>query len=111
MGEGKSKDQNRMTTYRNRKLLDIAHDAPCMLQLGVKGCGTYPSVPCHSDMLKHGRGVGHKSHDCFAVPGCPACHRHFTREYLGRGGYETEWLAAYERYLLWLWETGRVVVK
>lgn len=33
-----------------------------------------PSVPAHSNQLKHGRGHGHKSHDCFTVPACPACH-------------------------------------
>lgn len=95
-------------THRDRRLLDLAHEAPCMLQLGVPGCGTNPSVPCHSDMLRHGRGAGHKSHDCLAVSGCPACHAAFTRANLGREGYEAAWAAAYERYQVWLWENGRV---
>ncbi len=97
-------------TYRNRKLLDVAHEAPCMLRLGVHGCGEYPSVPCHSDLLRHGRRVGHKSHDCLAVPGCPACHGAFTRANLGREGYETAWLIALERYLVWAWENAKVKV-
>lgn len=97
-------------TFRSRKLLDCAHDAPCMLQLGEPGCGNYPSVPCHSDMLRHGRGVGHKSHDCLAVPGCPACHAAFTRKYLGFAGYEAVWLAAFERYIVWLFENERLRV-
>lgn len=95
-------------TYRNRKLLDVAHDAPCFLLLGAIGCGNHPSVPCHSDMQRHGRGVGHKSHDCLAVPGCPACHLVFTREKLGRDGYESAWIQAFERYLVWLWTEGKV---
>ena len=70
--------------HRNRALLDIAHEAPCMLLLGAEGCGNHPSVPCHSDAQRHGRGAGCKSHDCFAVPGCPACHTAFTRANLGR---------------------------
>jgi len=97
-------------SYRNRKLLDIAHGAPCMLRLGVPGCGNYPSVPCHSDMQRHGRGIGHKSHPIFAVAGCPACHAVFTREHLGRAGYEEAWLAAFERYMVWLWKNERLKV-
>lgn len=95
-------------THRDRKLLDVAHEAPCMLRLGVFGCGAHPSVPCHSDMLRHGRGAGHKSHDCLSVAGCPACHAAFTRSKLGRDGYEAAWTVAYERYQVWLWENGRV---
>jgi len=93
---------------RDRKLLDLAHGAPCMLRLGVPGCGEHPSVPCHSDMLAHGRGVGHKSHDVLAVAGCPACHEAFTRKRLGKDGYALAWGAAMARYLVWLWENGKV---
>ena len=94
----------------DRRLLDLAHAAPCFLQLGVPGCGNYPSVPCHSDMLRHGRGVGHKSHPIFAVAGCPICHVAFTRGNLGRDGYGQAWQKAHERYLVWLYETGRLRV-
>jgi hypothetical protein len=97
-------------TYRNRKLLDVAHQAPCMLRLGVPGCGTNPSVPCHSDALRHGRGAGHKSSDALAVAGCPACHAAFTRANLGRDGYEWAWMQAMERYTEWLWQSGKVRV-
>jgi hypothetical protein len=97
-------------THRDRKLLDVAHEAPCMLGIATMGCGENLSVPCHSDMLRHGRGVGHKSHDCFAVPGCPACHYIFTRKYLGSPLYEITWAAANERYQVWLWRNGKVRV-
>lgn len=97
-------------TYRNRALLDCAHDAPCMLRLGVSGCGSHPSVPCHSDLLRHDRGGYHKSHDCLAVAGCPICHQAFTRAHLGRAGYEEAWLMAFERYQVWLWESGKLRV-
>jgi hypothetical protein len=96
--------------HRDRKLLDLAHEAPCMLQLGVVGCGADKSVPCHSDMQRHGRGVGCKSHDCLAVPGCPACHAVFTRAHLGQDGYEEAWAHAMARYLVWLWKNLKVVV-
>jgi hypothetical protein len=102
--------RQREPRHDDRDLLDVAHDAPCMLRLGVEGCGHYPSVPCHSDMLRHGRGVGGKSHDCFAVAGCPACHAAFTRANLGREGYEAAWLAALERYLVWMWANDKLRV-
>lgn len=97
-------------TVRDRKLLDLAHDAPCMLLLGAMGCGNHPSVPCHSDLLRHGRGVGHKSHDVFAVPGCPACHAAFTRAVLGDERYEFVWTQAHERYLVYLFRHNLVRV-
>lgn len=97
-------------TFRSRKLLDIAHEAPCFLQIAMP-CGQDQSVPCHSDQLRHGRGVGHKSHDCLAVPGCPACHVLFTRQYLGKADYDSIWMQAFERYIVWLWEEGKIGVK
>lgn len=97
-------------THRDRKLLDLAHDAPCFLQLGVPGCGTEKSVPCHSDELRHDRGVGHKSHDWSAVAGCPACHAAFTREKVGKWEYDDIWLRAWEKYQAYLWENGLIKV-
>lgn len=95
-------------TYRNRALLDLCHEAPCLLHLGALGCGEHASVPAHSDMIRHGRGEHHKSHDCFAVPSCPACHVLFTRANLGRDGYHAAWTEAMERYILWQWVSGKV---
>lgn len=97
-------------THRNRALLDLSREAPCCLQLGQPGCGSLPCSPAHSDLLRHGRGASHKSHDCMAVPGCPACTKIFTREHLGRAGYEEAWRMAHERYTVWLWQSGRVRV-
>jgi len=97
-------------THRNRALLDLCHEAPCMLRLGVVGCGNHPSVPAHSDMLRHGRGVGHKSHPIFAVSGCPACHAVFTRGNLGRDGYEQAWSKAHDRWMQYLWDNELIVV-
>ena len=102
--------RQREPRYENRKLLDIAHEAPCMLRLGVPGCGNHPSVPCHSDNLEHGRGIGNKSHDFYAIPGCPSCHASFTREKLGRDVYNAVWLKAYEQYQYWLWDNGKIRV-
>lgn len=80
-----------------------------MLRLGAP-CGVDKSVPCHSDLLRHGRGASHKSHDCLAVPGCPPCHARFTRMHLGLVGYELAWERAITEYIVWLWVNGKVTV-
>jgi len=95
-------------THRNRALLDLCHEAPCFLLLGHEGCGRDASVPAHSDMIRHGRGKDHKSHDCFAVPGCPVCHEHFKRSELGPDGYHEAWTAAMERWILYLWVSEKI---
>lgn len=102
--------RQREPSYRNRALLDLAHEAPCCLRLGVPGCGVHASVPCHDDRLSSGRGEGYKSHDCLAVPGCPTCHAAFTRKNLGREGYEAAWCVAIARWLVWMWTNGKVRV-
>ena len=94
-------------TYRNRALLDLCHEAPCLLLPGQHQC-TGPSEPAHSDMIRHGRGKDHKSHDCFAVPGCPVCHEHFKRSELGPDGYHQAWTAAMERWILYLWVSEKI---
>lgn len=95
-------------TYRNRALLDLCHEAPCLLLPGQHECLGPPSEPCHSDMIRHGRGEHHKSHDCFAPPGCHNAHLAFTRSNLGKEGYFQAWVEAMERYILWQWVTGKV---
>lgn len=96
--------------YRNRKLLDLAYQFPCMLQL--PGCeGGDSGEPAHSNQAKHGKGGAMKAHDCFHVPACRACHVQ-----LDQGGRLTKeerreaWEAAFWRYLPELWEQGKIGV-
>lgn len=95
-------------TYRNRALLDLCYEAPCLLLPGQHECLGAPSEPCHSDMIRHGRGEHHKSHDCFSVPGCHNAHLAFTRANLGKEGYHAAWTEAMERYILWQWVSGKI---
>lgn len=98
-------------TYRNRRLLDISHEAPCMLKIeGVCQDGLHPSVPAHSNQLRHGRGVGHKSHDCFVVAACPGCHSWLDTGGATRADKQQRFLEGLERYLLWMFENGKVKV-
>ncbi len=96
--------------YRDRKLLDLAYQFPCMLQL--PGCeGGDSGEPAPSNQAKHGRGGAMKAHDCFHVPACRACHVQ-----LDQGGRLTKeerreaWEAAFWRYLPELWEQGKIGV-
>lgn len=96
--------------YRDRKLLDLAYQFPCLLQL--PGCqGGDAGEPAHSNQAKHGKGGAMKAHDCFAVPACRSCHVR-----LDQGGDMTRderreaWEAAFWRYLPMLWESGLIRV-
>ena len=100
-----------MANYRNRKLLDAIHEAPCFASF-PHSCGGQ-TVPCHSNQQIFGRGVAYKSPD-WAVAGC--CRE--AHDFLDgrRGGWDketkhAEWLRAFVKTQNWLWEMGRVNVK
>ena len=88
-------------TYRNRKLLDLAHLCSCMADFG-HDCSEYNGVePAHSDAQIFGRGHGHKSHDfAFAA----MCHNaHMMLDTFNRDVKQTEWIRAYVKTQEWLW--------
>lgn len=98
--------------YRNRKLLDLSHFAPCLLQI-PKICrsGVFPSVPCHSNFQRHGRGAYNKSHDVFHVPGCPPCHYWLDEgTTASREEKDNAFMAGLERWILYLFRYEYVVV-
>lgn len=98
-------------TYRNRRLLDVAHDAPCCMRIeGICQDGLYPSVPAHSNQQRHGRGVGHKSADCFVVAACPACHFWLDAGPASRADKQERFLQGLETYWLWMWDNERIKV-
>lgn len=98
-------------TYRNRPLLDVAHDAPCMFQIeGVCQSGVHPSVPCHSNEQRHGRGFAHKSADAYAPAGCIACHAWYDTGPAPREEKQSAFRWALERWWLWLLQNERLVV-
>lgn len=98
-------------TYRNRKLLDKAHIAPCMFKIfGVCMDGVYPSVPCHSNHQKHGRGYAHKSADVYAPAGCPPCHAWYDTGKADREEKAHAFDVALDRWFLWLFESEQVRV-
>lgn len=95
-------------TYRSRKLLNLAHDCPCMAQFEHQ-CSEYQGVePAHSDQLVFGRGHGHKSHDfAFAA----MCHTaHMMLDTFEREVKQGEWLRAYVKTQEWLWSNELIKV-
>lgn len=59
--------------YRNRKLLDIAHDQQCVM------CGAQDGtvLAAHSNLLEHGKGRGFKAHDGMIAWLCFRCHSEY----------------------------------
>lgn len=72
--------------YRNRKLLDLAHEVTqCMFQLEVcQGVSPSGCEHAHSNSSKSGKGFGMKSADDQHVASCPACHRFYDANKLPR---------------------------
>lgn len=95
-------------TYRNRKLLDLAHDMPCQARFPHVCNG--PSVPAHSNQQIFGRGFAHKSDDCFFAALCPAAHDLIDGRSPGmdKETKQAEWLAAYVATQRWLWQNNLV---
>ena len=96
--------------YRNRKLLDLAYQLECMVQL--PGCmGGQASEPAHSNQSRHGKGGSLKAHDCFWAAACHACHAELDQ---GRTMTREEkfecWQRAHERTVLALWQRGLIEV-
>jgi hypothetical protein len=97
--------------YRNRKLLDIAHDAPCFLRVSsICRSGVNPSIPAHSNLGRHGRGYSYRSSDAAVVASCPECHYWLDAGPAPRHEKEMAFSEGLEKYLIWLLESGKVDV-
>lgn len=84
--------------YRDRALLDMAYDFPCLLQLPC--CEGGNGEPAHSNQALHGKGGAQKAHDCFHVPACRACHRELDQgRTMDREEKFAAWNRAFGRYL------------
>lgn len=103
--------RQRQPRYVNKKLTDLAHEAPCMAQFPHTCNG--PSVPAHDNSLSGGHGAGLKSHDYRHAAVCPAAHDLID----GRAGgwsleeKRAEWDRAYIATWHYYWTNGKVTVK
>lgn len=95
--------------FRSRALLDLAYEFDCLLNIeGVCTGGT--GEPCHANWPEHGKGMGMKAHDCYAVPGCRACHMALDQGSKLSGEQRKDiWLRAFWKYLPMLWERGLLI--
>lgn len=96
-------------TYRNKKLLQAAKDAPRCFSCGKYNDGTV--VMAHADSQEYGKGMGHKAHDWAVSAICYDCHT-----IIGDGGSLSReerriiWRSAHIKTLEWLFESGLVRV-
>ena len=96
-------------TYRNRKLLDLAHSMPCMAEFDHECFGYMGCDPAHSDSYVFGRGMGHKSHDFAFAALCNPAHQMLDL-FCDKELKEAEWLRAYVKTQVYLWENGLIRV-
>lgn len=60
---------------KSKKILKAVDGQPCYLQFPNICQGRSETVvPCHSPFPEDNQGMGTKSHDWLAVPGCQDCH-------------------------------------
>lgn len=96
--------------YRNRRLLDLAYELACMVQLpGI--CEGGRGEPAHSNRARHGKGGAMKAHDIFFAAACRSCHRELDQ---GRSMTREEkfevWQRAHEATLLALFRNDLIRV-
>lgn len=98
-------------TYRNRKILDLASNAPMCFHCGKYNDGTV--VAAHSNSQSMGKGMGHKSHDWAIAYVCQRCHDEIDgrAEKLSRDERHAMWLIAHFKTMEWLFSTEAIVVK
>lgn len=98
--------------YRCRPFLDLAKGQPCFVQSpACRGVGTEHTVASHSNLQRHGHGGAIKSHDCFSAPGCDRCNWYLDQGPAPREEKEQLFMAAWERWILHLLASGKLVVK
>ncbi len=85
-------------TFRSRRLLDLAHDMPCMCEFPHQCTAYLGCEPMHSDSHIFGRGGWHKSHDFAFASGCRTAHKMLTAKVnddVKREQKFYDWLRAY----------------
>ena len=95
-----------MSNFRSRALLDLCYEFDCLLQIpGICTGGT--GEPCHANWPEHGKGMGMKAHDVYAVPGCRSCHMALDQGSKLSGEQRKDiWHRAFWKYLAMLWNRG-----
>ena len=101
-------------TYRNRKLLNLAHSMPCMASFPHQCTQHQGCEPAHANGLIWGKGVGFKAPDHYFASMCHNAHDAIDNKLnktLSADERPQEWLRAYISTQDWLWENGKLNVK
>jgi len=94
--------------YRNKKLLEIVREAPCMM------CSMEDGTVCaaHSNQLRDGKGTGIKSGDHRIAALCARCHFMLDNgKELDKHDRIVAWEEAHRKTIGWLFENGHLGVK
>lgn len=89
--------------YRNKTLLEVVREAPCM-HCGAKD-GTV--VAAHSNQLRDGKGRSLKAHDYRIAALCSICHFQIDQGFLWEKAQKKEiWDEAHRKTIGWLFDEG-----
>ena len=95
--------------WRSPKLLIAVRDLDCMFDFPHQCNG--PSVACHSNQLRDGKGKSIKAHDFRIAAGCPAAHYEIDQgKAFSREERIEQWEAAHRKTLEALFLRGIVRV-
>lgn len=87
--------------YRDKDLLDMAKDRPCLLLVpGICSHRIDQTVACHSNLQGHGKAMGRKADDQYTVWGCACCHSWLDRSDTGLLHKSQAFMAAHLRQVL-----------
>lgn len=95
-------------TYRNKKLLNLAKDAPCM------HCGASDGtvVAAHSNQQRDGKGMGIKAQDYRIAFLCSICHHQVDQGFMwNKEEKKSVWEDAHRKSIGWLFENDHLVVR
>jgi len=94
--------------YRNKKLLELVRQAPCM------NCDCQDGTVCasHSNQLRDGKGKGIKAQDFRIAALCFQCHHDLDQgNVLSRSERVEMWEDAHRKTIGWLFESGLLILK
>ena len=93
--------------YRNKKLLEIVRQAPCMMC----GCKDGTVVAAHSNQLRDGKGKGLKAHDYRIAALCFQCHHEIDQgSKLSKQERIEKWDEAHRQTIGWLFDSAYLQV-
>lgn len=93
------KSKNSVNSGKDKKMLQACKGQRCYLQIPHVCEGKMETVvPCHSNFLTDGKGLGLKAPDEKTVPGCVDCHFWLDQGTARREEKELHWKRAYSNW-------------